>query len=143
MLEDLARKKSLTPAAAPRCRPDAALGSATHRRAFEFSCRTARACLSAEKRITKHPGHGIVSAQKMHLKTVGLFFCTYLGIDAADIRFRIGIGSSWHERLPNNYFKQRENQRIAMFYSRDGVFSGDGKSHAPDFFRYSSAGRIT
>ena len=110
MLENLARKKSLTPASTPRCRSYAALGSATHSRAFEFSGRTTRAGLSAEKRVAKHPGDGIVSAQKMHLKAVRLFFRPRLGIDAADIRLGIGIGSSSHERLPNNYVKQRENQ---------------------------------
>ncbi len=91
MLENLARKKSLTPASTPRCRSYAALGSATHSRAFEFSGGTTRACLSAEKRVAKHPGDCIVSAQKMHLKAVGLFFRARLGIDAADIRFGIGI----------------------------------------------------
>jgi hypothetical protein len=39
-----------------------------------------------------------------------LFLRARLGVDAADIRFRIGIGSSSHERLPNNYVKQRGNQ---------------------------------
>jgi hypothetical protein len=110
VLENLARKKPLTPASMPRRRSYAALGSATHSRALEFSGRMTGACFSAEKRVTKHPGHGIVSAQKMHLKAVGLFFRARPGIDAADIRFGIGIGSSSHERLPNNYVKQRENQ---------------------------------
>jgi hypothetical protein len=107
VLENLARKKSLMPASTSRGRSYAALGSATQSRAFEFSRRTTGACLSAEKRITKHSGHGIVSAKKMHLKAVRLFLRARLGIDAADIRFGIGIGSSSHECLPNNYVKQR------------------------------------
>jgi len=109
MLENLARKKSLTPTTT-RCRPCAAFSGSAEGAAFESSRCAACAFFSAEKRVTKHPGHGIVSAQKMHLKAVGLFFRARLGIDAADIRFGIGIGSSSHERLPNNYVKQRENQ---------------------------------
>src|SRR2546421_12527519 len=120
MLENLARKKSLTPT--PRCRSCAAFGRATHRRALEFSRRPARAFFSTEKRVAEHSGDGIFTAQKMHLKAVRLFFRARPGIEAADIRFRIGIGSSSHERLPNNYVKQRRNQRVAMFLSRQGSF---------------------
>jgi len=69
------------------------------------------------KGIAKHPRHRIRSAQKVHLKTVRLFFRARFGVNAANIRFRIGIGSSSHGRLPNNYVKQRENQRVAMFLS--------------------------
>lgn len=58
----------------------------------------------------------------MHLKAVRLFFRARLCIDAADIRFRIGIGSSSHERLPNNYVKQRENQRVAALSLESGFF---------------------
>ena len=79
----------------------------------------------------------------MHLKAVRLFFRARLCIDAADIRFRIRIGSSSHERLPNNYVKQRENQRVAAVLSLESGFSGGGKSHARHFFSYSSAGRRT
>ncbi|MEY2556077.1 MAG: hypothetical protein QOF93_1221 [Verrucomicrobiota bacterium] len=79
----------------------------------------------------------------MHLKAVRLFFRARLGIDAADIRFRIGIGSSLHERLPNNYVKQRRNQRVAMFYRWRAVFSGGGRSHARHLLSNSSAGRRT
>jgi hypothetical protein len=120
VLENLARKKSLTPATTPRCLPAVALAKAgrsctafwgaTHCRAFEFPRRPARAFPSTEKRVAEHSGNGIFAAQKMHLKAVRLFLRARLGVDAADIRFRIGIGSSSHERLPNNYVKQRGNQ---------------------------------
>src|SRR5256886_4138792 len=49
------------------------------------------------------------------VQTCALPICARLRVDAADVRFRIGIGSSSHERLPNNYVKQRENQRVALF----------------------------
>src|SRR2546429_621348 len=92
----------------------------TERRALESSRRPARAFFSTEKRVAEHSGDGIFTAQKMHLKAVRLFFRARPGIEAADIRFRIGIGSSSHERLPNNYVKQRGNQRVAVFLSLNG-----------------------
>src|SRR5207249_2816062 len=109
MLENLARKKSLTPTTT-RCRPCAAFSGSAEGAAFESSRCAACAFFSAEKRVTKHPRDRVVSAQKMHLKAVGLFFCARPGIDAPDVRFGIGIGSSSHERLPNNYPKQGDNQ---------------------------------
>ena len=115
MLENLARKKFLTPASTPRSGFGAALWSATHRGAFEFSRCSPRTFLSAIKGVAEHSGNGILSPQKVHLKAVRLFFGARLRVDAADVRFRIGIGSSSHERLPNNYVKQRENQRVALF----------------------------
>lgn len=120
MLENLAGKKILTPLPTPRGRSCAAFGSATHGRALEFPRCPPRAGFSAEKRVAEHSGDGILSTQKMHLKAVRLFFRARLGIDAADIRFRIGIGSSSHEPLPNNYVKQRGNQRVAVFLSLEG-----------------------
>jgi hypothetical protein len=46
----------------------------------------------------------------MYLKSMGLFVRPRFRVDAPDIRFRVGIGSSSHEPLPNNYVKQRQNQ---------------------------------
>jgi hypothetical protein len=86
------------------------------------------------KGIAKHPRHGIRSAQKVHLKTVRLFFRARFGVNAANIRFRIGIGSSSHGRLPNNYVKQRENQRVAMFLSRRSLLRRRQIPSAPFFF---------
>src|SRR5438270_9485814 len=113
MLENLAGKKSLTPASAPRRRSCTAFGCTTHSRALEFPRHPARAFFSTEKRVAEHSGDSIFAAQEMHLKAVRLFFRARLGIDATDVRFGIGIGSSSHERLPNNYVKQRGNQRVA------------------------------
>ncbi len=39
------------------------------------------------KGIAKHSRHSIFSAQKVHLKTVRLFFRARLGVNAADIPF--------------------------------------------------------
>jgi len=92
MLESLARKKRLAPTATlPRCRSCAAFGSAAKGGAFEFPCRPTRAFLPAEKRVAEHSGYSILPAQKMHLESMGLFFRARLSVDAADIRFRIGI----------------------------------------------------
>src|SRR5438105_4580049 len=122
MLENLARKKSLTTAPTTRCRSCAAFAGAPHGGPLELPRRASRAFLSAVKRVAEHPRHSVFAAQKVHLKTVRLFFRARLGVNAADIRFRIGIGSSSHERLPNNYFKQRENQRVAIFLSQRTFF---------------------
>jgi hypothetical protein len=73
---------------------------------------------------------------------MGLLVRARLGVDAADVWFRIRIGSSSHA-LPNNYFKQRRNQRVAVFLSFDPVFSGGGKFQLRHFFSYSSAGSKT
>ena len=143
VLENLARKKSLTPLSPPRCRSCTAFGGAPDSRALEFAGRAPRAFLSAVEGIAKHPRHRICSAQEMHLKAVRLFFRARLGVNAADIRFRIGIGSSSHGRLPNNYVKQRENQRVAMFLSLAEAFSGGGKFQSRHFFSYSSSGKRT
>ena len=86
------------------------------------------------KGVAEHSGNGIYSPQKVHLKAVRLFFRASLRVDAADVRFRIRIGSSSHGRLPNNYVKQRENQRVAMFLSRRSLLRRRQIPSAPFFF---------
>ena len=134
MLENLARKKSLTPAPATRRRSYAALAGAPHGRPLELPRRAPRTLFSAVKGIAKHPRHSILAAQKVHLKTVRLFFRARFGVNAANIRFRIGIGSSSHGRLPNNYVKQRENQRVAMFLSLRSLLRRRQIPSVPFFF---------
>ena len=134
MLENLARKKSLTAAPATRHRSYAALAGAPHGRPLELPRRAPRTLFSAVKGIAKHPRHSILAAQKVYLKTVRLFFRARPGIEAADIRFRIGIGSSSHERLPNNYVKQRGNQRVAVVLSLGSGFLRRGQLPCPPFF---------
>jgi hypothetical protein len=74
----------------------------------------------------------------MDLKSVGLFLRAGLGVDAPDIRLRIGIGSSSHERLPNNYVKQRQNQRVALFLLSQLCFLRRGQAPtAPILFVFS------
>lgn len=143
VLENLAQQKSLAPPLPPRCRSCATFCGTPDRGAFEFSRRAARAFLSAVNGIAKHSGHSIFTAQKMHLEAVCLFFRACLGIDAPNIRFGVGIGSSSHGRLPNNYAKQRENQRMALFSLGGSVLSGRGKSHTRHFLSYSSADKRT
>ena len=122
MLENLARKKSLTPAPTTRCRSCPAFASAPHGRALELPRRAPRAFLSAVKGIAKHPRHRIISAQKVHLKTMRLFFRARLGVNAADIRFRIGIRSSSHERCLTTTSNNARINESRCFY-RGGVFS--------------------
>jgi len=134
VLENLARKKSLTAAPATRRRSYAALAGAPHGRPLELPCRAPRTLFSAVKGIAKHPRHSILAAQKVYLKTVRLFFRARLGVNAADIRFGIGIRSSSHELLPNNYFKQRGNQRVAIFLLQQSFFRRRQIPRAPFFF---------
>ena len=134
MLENLARKKSLTTAPTTRCRSCAAFAGAPHGGPLEFPRRASRTFPSAVKGIAKHPRHRVFAAQKVHLKTVRLFFRARLGVNAADIRFRIGIRSSSHELLPNNYFKQRGNQRVAIFLLQQSFFRRRQIPRAPFFF---------
>src|SRR5207244_9086850 len=107
---------------------------AAHRRALEFPRRAARSFLSTVKRITEHSRNRLGSTQKMHLETVRLLFCPRFGVDTANVRFGIGIGSSSHEPLPNNYVKQRENQSVAPFLSRRRSFRRRQAPRLPFFF---------
>jgi hypothetical protein len=70
----------------------------------------------------------------MHLEAVRLFSCPRPGVDAADIRFRIGIGSSSHGPVPNNYVKQRWNQRVAVVLSLENGFFRRWQIPCPPFF---------
>ena len=115
MLENLARKKSLAPATA-RCRSCAALGGAAKRAALESASGPARSFFSAVKRVAEHSGDRFCPAQEMHLKAVRLFFRAGLGVDAADVLFRIRIGSSSHElRLTTTSNNARINESRCFY----------------------------
>src|SRR6266513_5209260 len=67
-------------------------------RLLEFSGGTPRGLLSAIHVIAEHPGHHTVSAQEMDLKPMCLLLGARFRVDAADVLFRLRIGtfSSWH-----------------------------------------------
>ena len=67
-------------------------------RLLEFSGGPPRSLLSAIHVITEHPGHHAVTAQEMDLKPMCLLLGARFGVDAADVLFRLRIGtfSSWH-----------------------------------------------
>ena len=67
-------------------------------RLLEFSGGTPRGLLSAVYVIAEHPGHHAVTAQEMDLKPVCLLLRARFRVDAADVLFRLRIGtfSSWH-----------------------------------------------
>ena len=97
MLENLARRKSLTSMTAPtRFRSRAAFAGALQRGALELARCPPRALFPAVKRVTEHSCDRFFPAQKMHLKTVCLFFCAHLRVNAANVLFRIRIRSSSH-----------------------------------------------
>ena len=107
----MAREESLTPFSSPRCRSCPAFWRAPQRTALELPRRAARSRFSAIKRVAEHSGDRFFSAQEMHLKAVRLFFGARLGVDAADVLFRIRIGSSSHElRLTTTSNNARINE---------------------------------
>ena len=66
-------------------------------RLFEFPGGTSRLQLAAIDTVAKHLRYDFISAKEMDLKTVRLFLRTSLCVDAADVRFRVGIRTSSHE----------------------------------------------
>jgi hypothetical protein len=90
MLEKPSAESSLAAAAA------APLRCAIHRTSLKFTGGATRTLLAPIKRITEHSRHGILPPQKMHLKTVRLFFGAGFRIYAPDIRLRIRIWSFSH-----------------------------------------------
>jgi hypothetical protein len=95
MLESLADKMIREPVSQPflalpparSCSFRAAFRQSPDGRAFELSGGVKSRLLSPVKGIAEHLGHCVVSAQKVHLETVCLFFRARLGVDAPDIRF--------------------------------------------------------
>lgn len=86
----------LTPAFTPRPRRPTPLRCSTDGAFFEFPRRPAGAFLAAVQRVAKHFRHGGVSAKKVHLKTVRLFFGARSRIDAPYVRLRVRIWSFSH-----------------------------------------------
>ncbi len=68
-----------------------------HRLALEFPRSAAGRFFPAMHSIAEHFGHHFLPAKKMDLETMRLFRGARLGIDAFDVRFRIGVGSFSHE----------------------------------------------
>ena len=72
----------------PGCRPAKdSVGKFPHFRVPEFPCGSPCAFFSAVAVIAKKPGHRCPAAQKMDLKTVGLFFGARFCVDAPDVLF--------------------------------------------------------
>ena len=67
-------------------------------RSLEFSRGLSRLQLTAVDTVAKHLGYDLVSAKKMDLKTMRLFLRARFGVDAANVRLRIGIRTSSHDR---------------------------------------------
>ena len=73
------------------------LRQTAHDRALEFPCGTSRCFLSAVDAVAKHLCYHFISAKKVDLKTVRLLLCASFCVDAADVRFGIGVRASSHE----------------------------------------------
>ncbi len=73
------------------------LRQTAHDRALEFPCSTFCCFLSPVNAVAKHLCHDFIAAQKMNLKAMRLFLRTSFCVDAADVRFRLGVRASSHE----------------------------------------------
>src|SRR4030088_448365 len=90
----------------PFCRDrsaENAIGQITHGGAFELPRRAPGQFFATVNGVAEHSCHCVVAAQKVHLKSVGLFLRLRFGINAADVCFGIRIGSFFHTRLPNEW----------------------------------------
>ena len=70
-----------------------------HSRVLEFPCGAARCLLATIDAVAKHLGYDFISAKKVDLKTMRLFLRASFCVDAADVRFRVRIGTFSHEEL--------------------------------------------
>ena len=88
-----------------------ALGQTAHGCAPELSCRTPRRFLAPIDAVAKHLRYYFCSPKKMHLKTMGLFLRASFCINAPNVRFRIGVGTSSHKKeLTRAYLNNGRNQ---------------------------------
>ena len=67
-------------------------------RLLEFSRGLSLLQLAAVDAVAKHLGYDLVSAKKVNLETMRLFLRARFGVDAANVRLRVGIGTSSHDR---------------------------------------------
>jgi hypothetical protein len=75
-----------------------ALGQTAHGCVSELPCRTLRSFLPPIDAVAKHLRYYFGSAKKMDLKTVRLFLRARFCVNTADVRFRIGVGTSSHKK---------------------------------------------
>ena len=88
-----------------------ALGQTAHGCALELPCRTPRRFLPPIDAVAKHLRYYFCSPKKMDLKTMGLFLRASFCIDAPNVRFRIGVGTSSHKKeLTRAYLNNGRNQ---------------------------------
>lgn len=73
-----------------------AIGQIAEDAAFVFACGAPRSLFAAVNRVAKHLGYNRASTKKVYLKSVRLFFCTGLRVNAFDVGFRIRIRSFSH-----------------------------------------------
>lgn len=104
MLADLRRKRERLTAAtfhwpAPSRGPTASRlspGKLVHCHPFESTGGAARRFFATVDRIAEHFRHSGGATEEMNLETMGLFFCTHLCIDAANIFFGLRIRPAAH-----------------------------------------------
>ncbi len=75
-----------------------ALRQPAHGCAPELPCRTPRCFLPPIDAVAKHLCYYFGSAKKMDLKTVRLLLRARFCVNTADVRFRIGVGTSSHKK---------------------------------------------
>jgi hypothetical protein len=115
-----------------------ASGEFGHRTVLELSSSATRRSFSAVDGIAKHFRHGGGATEEMNLKTVGLFLCAHLGVDAADICFRLRIRPAAHN--DQNKLKRARINELCVIYLI-AIKSGVGRPHERHFSLYAAAGR--
>ena len=88
-----------------------ALGQTAHGCAPELPRRTPRRFLAPIDAVAKHLRYYFGPPKKMDLKTMSLFLRASFCIDASNVRFRIGVGTSSHKNeLTRAYLNNGRNQ---------------------------------
>jgi hypothetical protein len=88
-----------------------ALGQTAHGCAPELPCRTPRRFLAPIDAVAKHLRYYFCPPKKMDLKSMSLFLRASFCVDAPNVRFRIGVGTSSHKKeLTRAYLNNARNQ---------------------------------
>ena len=88
-----------------------ALRQTAHGCAPELPCRAPRRFLAPIDAVAKHLRYYFGPPKKMDLRTMSLFLRASFCIDASNVRFRIGVGTSSHKNeLTRAYLNNGRNQ---------------------------------
>jgi len=127
----LARLGCLAPPRGGFSASDLSLCQFIQGRALESSGGATRCFFSAKDRIAEHFRHGGAATEEMDLKSVGLFFCTHLCVDASDVCFVLRIRPAAHN--DKSKLKRARIKELCTIYFI-AAFSGSGRFQKRHFF---------